>query len=69
MINSSEHPQLSQDRHPPRNAEQQLCSDALQSTSYDHMSDKEWIDLCEQVADQAREVKPKPEASPQQSGV
>lgn len=67
MINSSEHPAISRHRHSPRNAEQQLCSDALDSSSYDHMSDKEWITLCEQVAEKEREVSPIEEETPQPS--
>lgn len=30
--------------------EQELCAAALQSGSYDDMSDADWIALCEQVA-------------------
>ncbi len=57
MINSKQHVGIARDSQYSRDAEQQLCSDALQSTSYDHMTDKEWIALCEQVAVEAREVK------------
>lgn len=67
MINSNEHPTISTHRNPSRNAEQQLCSDALDSSTYDHMSDKEWITLCEQVAEKEREVSSTLEETPQPS--
>jgi hypothetical protein len=64
MMNSTQHPETERDRQQLRDAEQQLCSEALQSTSYDHMTDKEWIALCEQVAVQARDEKVKPHTAP-----
>jgi len=34
--------------------EQRLCNEALESGAYDSVSDKDWVELCEQVATKGR---------------
>ncbi len=36
--------------------EQELCLDALESGDYDTMTDKQWIELCEQASRDAQEA-------------
>ena len=42
--------------------EQALCNAALESHSYDNMSDSEWVALCEGLAVKARETGTEAEA-------
>ena len=35
--------------------EQELCASALESGSYDDMTDSDWVSLCEQVAKEAEQ--------------
>lgn len=36
------------------NEEQVLCNEALESSKFDAISDKQWVAMCEQVASKAR---------------
>ncbi len=60
MLNSKPDAERVRARKHSLDAEQLLCTKALNSTSYDSMTDKEWVALCEDVAGQARKEKRKP---------
>lgn len=36
-------------------AEQEVCNEALQSGAFDEISDKDWVRMCERVAEGCRE--------------
>lgn len=59
MLNSKRDTQTVRTSKDSRDAEQLLCTKALNSTAYDSMTDKEWVALCEDVAGHARREKQK----------